>query len=340
MSLEDKEENINEKASNFLLNWVTTVNPQTLVEVASEINEFLKESIPNAVKEFNFLLTARSNSEANEIVSQCLKESKNKNEVRDGGKNEFYQEDTFLNYSNDQLAENLTLLEFELFRRISYEQLVSLKYPQCSADIVEFANHFNVISQWVTTEILVAIDEGRMEVVKKFIKFGMKLYKLNNFNGCMEVLCGITNSYLQRVKKVWDNISAKYLEKIKFMEEQLSPLRNFRTYRESFALSLRNTSVVPYLAAHIKDILIAEEGNPTKLEGNLLNYKKLILIGNISMDILDAQKIPFQHMQPDMNLLKYFRNLWWLEDDDLNIYSNILAAKKLNSSSTNSSTCI
>ena len=117
----------------------------------------------------------------------------------------------------------------------------------------------------------------------------------------------------------------------------MSPLRNFRTYREAFALSLRNTSVVPYLAAHIKDILIAEEGNPTKLEGNLLNYKKLILIGNISMDILDAQKIPFQSMKPDINLLRYFRNLWWLEDDDLNIYSNILASKKLNSSPTNSS---
>ena len=241
-----------------------------------------------------------------------------------------YPEDGILAFPSTQMAENLTLLESALISNIKKEEYYYHTKPEKSPNIKILANHFDNISLWVITEIFSAEPIRQISVLKKFINLAVKLLDLKNYNGSMEILCALNNSTIQRYKKLWDNLPTRYVEILNHVEQTLTPLRNFRSYRNALAATLKSGQpCIPYIAAHLKDLIYANEGNPTTLSNGLLSLENLTVVGNIIKQLLNAGKHPFT-FQPKEDCLKFFTNLCWLNNQDLRSCSLSLESKREN----------
>ena len=327
---------LNQLVQKFLYQWVDSGKVEVLIQ---EITNFVLKNLPPSSMAQLKLLLLKYNQQvvlSESQVSNCcknLKISTTDDKIFEliNNRNEYFQEDGILQFSTTQMAENLTLLEFDLFEKISATEFLSYHSNALLAPhLVLFINHFNAVTQWVSSEIIAAADiMKKISVLKKFINIGKKLYQCKNYNGAMEIYCGITKSPLMRIKKLWDDLPSKYHEKIKLLENHFNPTRNFRVYREAFNDAIKNQSpVIPYIVAHVKDLYVADDSNSTLLDNNSINFEKLILIGNILNDILDAQKLPFSSFVPKDEILRYYKNLWWLEDNDLYFYAATLSVEK------------
>lgn len=61
---------------------------------------------------------------------------------------------------------------------------------------------------WVATTIIEVQDERkRPSVIEFWIKVAEKLAEMNNFLGVMEMIGGLGNNAVARLKKTWKNVS-------------------------------------------------------------------------------------------------------------------------------------
>ncbi len=72
---------------------------------------------------------------------------------------------------------------------------------EVSPNLTLLIERFNKIGYWVATEVLSVTDHRlRVRVLKKFIKVAHRLHNFNNYNGLMQILSGLNNSSVKRLK--------------------------------------------------------------------------------------------------------------------------------------------
>ena len=73
------------------------------------------------------------------------------------------------------------------------------------------------MSSWVRTMILQKTDlKERAVMLKNMIKLAFELLRLNNFNGAMEILSGLSSAPISRLKKTWDVSNFSFLVQLTF----------------------------------------------------------------------------------------------------------------------------
>ncbi|KAL6072418.1 Ras guanine nucleotide exchange factor [Balamuthia mandrillaris] len=108
-----------------------------------------------------------------------------------------------------ELAEQLTLIELQMFRAIREREFLNLNWKKPenkrnSRHVVKMVERFNKVSYWVATRIVRETDlKRRTSLVKRFIILAEKCAELNNFNTLMEVLAGLNLHPVQRLKQTW-----------------------------------------------------------------------------------------------------------------------------------------
>jgi len=144
------------------------------------------------------------------------------------------------------------------------------------------------MSQWVIKNILAQQDlKMRIKVVNKFIKLADKLKKLNNINGLMEILSGLQNAAVFRLKKTWEKCDMSVYEPLANL---LSSKSNHSEYRATLHEHIE-PPVVPYLGIYLSDLTFVEEGNkdflPSPLDEKLqlINFEKRRKYSRIIQDI-------------------------------------------------------
>lgn len=79
--------------------------------------------------------------------------------------------------------------------------------------IVAMIKRFNLVSTWVATEIVNTEKlTDRVMKVKKFLNIAKMCRDIGNFNGIMEILAGLQNSSIHRLKRTWEVIFNAYFE--------------------------------------------------------------------------------------------------------------------------------
>lgn len=120
---------------------------------------------------------------------------------------------TFLDLKSIDLARELTMEEFELYCSVEPRELVAQAWQkdnkmEIAPNLTRLIERFNKIGYWVATEILTKHDlKMRVKYIKKFIKIAYKCYECNNFNGVMQILSGLNNSSVKRLKVLSLSIS-------------------------------------------------------------------------------------------------------------------------------------
>lgn len=179
----------------------------------------------------------------------------------------------FLDFHPTEFARQMALIEFQLYRLIKPKELMNQSWSKRGKEenspnilaCISSLNKVNVSSAFflslvnrltidnpaseqmcklVVRELVTQTDQSRRtKTLKKMIALGTECFKINNFNGGMEILAGLSNSAVTRLKKTWDALDSSSKESFQALSEY--PEKNFKKIRES--LRTANPPCVPYL---------------------------------------------------------------------------------------------
>ena len=110
-----------------------------------------------------------------------------------------------------------------------------------SPNLTKFTEHFNKMSYWVRTKILVQEDSrDRERYVIKFIKILKHLRKLNNFNSYLALLSALDSAPVRRLE--WQKTITDGLKEYCALIDSSSSFRAYRT-----ALAESSPPCIPYM---------------------------------------------------------------------------------------------
>jgi hypothetical protein len=256
-----------------------------------------------------------------------------------------------LKWHPEEIARQLTLLEYELYRRVQLPELMNQNWTRAAAhelspNLTTLIAHFNRISQWVQTTILRHIDAKlRARLVAHFVDVAKYLAALQNYDGVMQFMAAFQSASVSRLKKTWAAQSKATQAELTRLKDLLSPQSSFAKLRD--ALRSANPPVVPYVGMYLADLTFIDEGNEhtvahekplppgrrrskakattgerarDKLRDGLcrkytlLNTQKFRMIASVLNNFEQYQLAPY-NLRPIPVLQHMLRNLRYIEDE-------------------------
>lgn len=219
-----------------------------------------------------------------------------------------------------ELAAQLTYLEYKAFRRIhfvdfkNYAITASLKdQPKLERSIALF----NGLSQWVQCMVLCkTTPQQRADVITKFINVAQHLRELQNFNTLMAIIGGLSHSALARLSKTFACLPSESQKLLTDFTELLSSNNNFSNYRKVYHAC--TAFKIPILGVHLKDLISLHTALPDKVEGGLLNFRKMAQLAVILRELTHLQlhdEIPVDANMDLVNTLRLSLDLHYTEDE-------------------------
>jgi len=196
-----------------------------------------------------------------------------------------FPHEAILELDDSLIAEQLTLIEYELYQRIEAPELLGQAWNkekrQClSRNVIEQLQRTNRVSFWVSTMILIQPKiKDRIKAVNKFIGVASRLRQLNNYNTLMGVVAGFNTSSVSRLKHTFNGIKGRQKELWDELTALMDPSNSFRTLRHGIDES--GLSAIPYLGMYLSDLTFMEDGNPDEVERSgkkVINFQKHFMI--------------------------------------------------------------
>lgn len=212
----DKEFVIRRAATNRVLNvlrhWVSKHSQdfETNDELKCKVISFLEEVMHDPE-----LLTQERKAAAN-IIRTLTQDDPGDNQITleeitqlaEGVKAE-----PFENHSALEIAEQLTLLDHLVFKKIPYEEFfgqgwMKLEKNERTPYIMKTTKHFNDISNLIASEIIRNEDiNARVSAIEKWVAVADICRCLHNYNAVLEITSSMNRSAIFRLKKTWLKVS-------------------------------------------------------------------------------------------------------------------------------------
>ncbi|MCI4380639.1 hypothetical protein PGIGA_G00242380 [Pangasianodon gigas] len=177
---------------------------------------------------------------------------------------------TLHDFRSHEIADQLTLLDAELFYKIEIPEVLLWAKEQNeekSPNLTQFTEHFNNMSYWVRSIIIQQEKaQDREKLLLKFIKIMKHLRKLNNFNSYLAILSALDSAPIRRLE--WQKQTSEGLEEYCTLIDSSS---SFRAYRA--ALADVEPPCIPYLGLILQDLTFVHLGNPDFIERKV-NFSK------------------------------------------------------------------
>jgi len=260
-------------------------------------------------------------------------------------KKEIYSR-SFLDYSAQDFANQLTLLEFKIFQDVKMKELyykswtiTKTKFEQ-SPNVMALISMSNKIANWVATEVVTTPHpKKRVLVLKRFISIAEHCKKINNYNTLMEIISGLNNSSVSRLRETWKSLPTRYTNSFNQLQNFLKTDENWKPYRQ--ALKTKELPCLPYMGLFLQDINFVEDGNSniiennnnnssstntsTTTDNNYINFKKMTLLSNILSEIQYFQKHPYYSFQTNSFIQTYIeKDIVILPEKELYAFSKFV----------------
>ncbi|XP_068947924.1 rap guanine nucleotide exchange factor 6 isoform X7 [Petaurus breviceps papuanus] len=206
---------------------------------------------------------------------------------------------TLLQLSTIEVATQLSMRDFELFRNIEpteyINDLFKLNSKTGNAHLKEFENIINQETFWVATEILTESNQlKRMKIIKHFIKIALHCRECKNFNSMFAVISGLNLASVARLRGTWEKLPSKYEKHLRDLQDLFDPSRNMAKYRNILSSQSMQPPIIPLFPVVKKDITFLHEGNDSKVDG-LVNFEKLRMIAK---EIRQVVRMTSANMDP------------------------------------------
>ncbi|NXO41095.1 RGRF1 factor, partial [Locustella ochotensis] len=297
----DKEFVIRRAATNRVLNvlrhWVSKHSQdfESNEELKFRVIAFLEEVIHDPE-----LLTQERKAAAN-IIRTLTQEDPGDNQITleevvqmaEGVKAE-----PFENHSALEIAEQLTLLDHLVFKKIPYEEFfgqgwMKLEKNERTPYIMKNTKHFNDVSNLIASEIIRNEEiNARVSAIEKWVAVADICRCLHNYNAVLEITSSLNRSAIFRLKKTWLKVSKQTKALIDKLQKLVSSEGRFKNLRE--ALKNCDPPCVPYLGMYLTDLAFIEEGTPNYTEDGLVNFSKMRMISHIIREIRQFQQTSYK----------------------------------------------
>ncbi|KAK4018436.1 hypothetical protein OUZ56_000490 [Daphnia magna] len=201
-----------------------------------------------------------------------------------------------LDFKSSELAEQMTLLDAELFLRIEIPEVLVWAQEQNeekSPNLTLFTEHFNKMSYWARSRILEQTEaRDRERYVVKYIKIMKHLRRLNNFNSYLALLSALDSAPVRRLE--WQKSITDGLQEYCALIDSSS---SFRAYRQ--ALAETQPPCIPYIGLILQDLTFVHIGNPDMLSDNRINFGKRWQQFHIIENMRRFQKCQYQFKRND-----------------------------------------
>ncbi|KAJ3178221.1 hypothetical protein HDU87_003773 [Geranomyces variabilis] len=220
-----------------------------------------------------------------------------------------------------ELARQLTLMEFDLFKAIRSKEYLDLAWMKDSKEtdapnILRMTRWSNHVVQWIVSEIVSGKDSTkyRAGLFERVIMLGQSLYKLRNFNGVKEVVAALQTASVYRLKKTKEAISSKYMRVYDELVRLVSSELNYKAMRAKIRAA--DPPLIPFPGLFQGDLVFLDACQKNKLEGgNLINYQKLESISRSLMELEAYQQVAYP-LEPVGEIQEYIRSYRTLDDDE------------------------
>nr|XP_056716017.1 rap guanine nucleotide exchange factor 1 isoform X4 [Euleptes europaea] len=210
---------------------------------------------------------------------------------------------TLHDFHSHEIAEQLTLLDAELFYKIEIPEVLLWAKEQNeekSPNLTQFTEHFNNMSYWVRSIIMLQEKaQDRERLLLKFIKIMKHLRKLNNFNSYLAILSALDSAPIRRLE--WQKQTSEGLAEYCTLIDSSS---SFRAYRA--ALGEVEPPCIPYLGLILQDLTFVHLGNPDYLEGKV-NFSKRWQQFNILDSMRRFQQVHYEIKRND-DIISFFND--------------------------------
>ncbi|XP_004929877.2 ras-GEF domain-containing family member 1B-like [Bombyx mandarina] len=198
-----------------------------------------------------------------------------------------------------ELANQLTIVELHRLSFVGPEEFVQTFAPihppqstsacktsislhhidtKCTRNLEAYADWFNRLSYLVATDILKGVkSKYRARVIEQWVMTGRECFNLGNFNSLMAIISALNMSPVMRLKKTWSRTSAVCGQQLRQLELCVEPTGNHARYRAALAAAPTETAV-PLLSVTCRDLHFANQGSPSRLSGNRVNFEKCALL--------------------------------------------------------------
>ncbi|SPP86649.1 guanine nucleotide-releasing factor 2 isoform X3 [Drosophila guanche] len=211
---------------------------------------------------------------------------------------------SLLDLKSLDIAEQMTLLDAELFQKIEIPEVLLFAKDQCeekSPNLNKFTEHFNKMSYWARSKILRLHDaKEREKHVNKFIKIMKHLRKMNNYNSYLALLSALDSGPIRRLE--WQK---SITEEVRSFCALIDSSSSFRAYRQ--ALAETNPPCIPYIGLVLQDLTFVHVGNQDYLSKGVINFSKRWQQYNIIVNMKRFKKCAYPFRRNE-RIIRFFEN--------------------------------
>ncbi|XP_019876319.2 uncharacterized protein LOC109604231 isoform X2 [Aethina tumida] len=156
-------------------------------------------------------------------------------------------------FTSTILAQELTLIDKELFLKIPAEELGMVlvkRNTKSSPNISALLVFSHRISCLIAHEILKeTLEKCRAKLIARFINLADKCHQMSNFQSCKTVMNGLQTPSIYRLKNTWAYVRKKHATKYQLFQHLSNLYRDPRTpkYQKMFFIMSQNTTFLPYI---------------------------------------------------------------------------------------------
>ncbi|KAI0651209.1 hypothetical protein C8Q79DRAFT_19739 [Trametes meyenii] len=167
-----------------------------------------------------------------------------------------------MNYRSETLVQHLSMIDRELFLNINFEELITshaMGSPE-DANVLDWAQflrerarlkaegrggpktsaltavrgRFNLLANFVTSEIVLTHPSERAMVINKFIRLAWKAYCLKNFNALVAIIAGLRSEWVAKAKQqAFNKVGAWESRMLRDLNEWTSAAGDFKHIRQT-----------------------------------------------------------------------------------------------------------
>ncbi|KAL6060136.1 RasGEF domain containing protein [Balamuthia mandrillaris] len=182
----------------------------------------------------------------------------------------------------EAIAKALTAKEVVYFRCIkdrecTFQAWQAQSRKTLATNLCNAIERFNQVSYWVVTQVLLReTPEERAQFIVLTIKVAKICFELSNLNTLMQILCGLSNSSVRRLRETWSLVPEKHQEALAAFDAFMAARNNFKRYREGF--EAKPHPKLPYLGLILRDLTYIEDGNKMFNEDGSLNESRMLML--------------------------------------------------------------